>query len=156
LRPPEISDLLAISSLLEIQTRRYLLADLRPPGRALLHDYNRPGAIGARWARHGMPVVNPALVAIDAMRLVGYGAVRDRTHITQLFVSDEYRGRGLGYRLTMALIGEILKRDPSITWITLNAAPSAITAYLRMGFQTSWPRFVKDGIVAQPMGMEIG
>ncbi|HEY4162146.1 MAG TPA: GNAT family N-acetyltransferase [Dongiaceae bacterium] len=121
----------------------------------MLRDYNRPGAIGARWVRNQTPSINPALVAIDGVRLVGYGAVRSRIHITQLFVADEYRGRGLGYRLTMALIDEIRERDAKAGWITLNAAPSAVPAYLRMGFQASWPRFERDGIVAQPMGIEI-
>lgn len=156
LRPPETADLLEIAALLEIQTRRYLAVDLRPEGRNLLRHHNRPGAIGARWAQRRTPEINPALVAIDGARLVGYGAVRNQTHIGQLFVSDDYRGRGIGYRLTMALIAEIQKRDAKADWITLNAVPSAVPAYLRMGFQATRPRFERNGIVAQPMGMEIG
>ncbi len=160
LRPPGPADVLEIAALIENLSRRYLDQDLTAEGRAVIKAASGPGALGARWAGVVHPSPNPRFVAVDGGRagggrIVGYGAVRDRTHITQLFVAEEYQGRGIGHRLVRALAEAVRAGNPQAVEITLNSAPTALDAYLRMGFRPSGPRYVWRGIPGQPMAMPL-
>jgi GNAT superfamily N-acetyltransferase len=153
LRQPGPADLLEIAALIENLAARYLNQNLTDEGRALFQAAGQPGALGATWAGVVFPPVNPRFVAVNGARIVGYGAVRDRTHITQLFVADDHQGLGVGHRLVRALVNEVRARNPEVTEITLNSAPSALNAYFRMGFRTAGPFYTWRGISAQPMAL---
>lgn len=155
LRPPDSTDLLEVAALIENLSLRFLDQDLTAEGRAIVRAAGQPGVLGAKWAETVFPSVNPKLVAIDRTRIVGYGAVRDRTHITQLFVAEDHQGLGIGYRLVKALVAEVRARNPQAAEITLNSAPSALAAYLRMGFRNAGPCFTWRGIVCHPMAMPL-
>jgi predicted GNAT family N-acyltransferase len=88
-------------------------------------------------------------------RIVGFGAVRNETHITQVQVAEEWHGRGIGARLVRALVEDVHRRHPRAQSVTLNAASGALVAYLRMGFVPVGPRWLWRGIIAQPMSIKI-
>ena len=151
LRAPLPADHLEIAALIERLVPRYLSRDLTSEGVALVRENAVAGMIGVRLGGLTPPVWSPALVAVAGSRVVGFGAVRKGTHITQLHVAEDWHGRGVGHRLAKALIAEIQRRHPRAAAVTLNASAAGLIAYLRMGFQPVGPRLFWRGIVAQPM-----
>jgi GNAT superfamily N-acetyltransferase len=155
LRPPLPADHLEIAALIATLIPRYLGRGITDEGIAILRENTHDGVIGARLGGLGDTVWSPAFVARAGLRIVGFGAVRNGTHITQLHVIEEWHGRGVGHRLARALIAEIARRQPQATEVTLNAAAGALVAYMRMGFRPVGPRFRWRGIVAQPMALSL-
>jgi GNAT superfamily N-acetyltransferase len=155
IRAPLPADHLEIAALIESLIPRYLARELTEEGVAIIRDVARPGAIGAKLGGLDHSVWAPAFVAVAGSRVVGFGAVRDDTHITQLQVNEAWHGRGIGHRLALALIDEVRRRHPLARAVTLNASAAGLTSYLRMGFVPVGPRFHWRGIVAQPMEIRI-
>ena len=155
IRAPLPADHLEMAALIETLIPRYLSRDLTPEGVALVRANAEAGVIGARLGGLCYPSWSPAFVAVAGSRVVGFGAVRNRTHITQLQVAEDWHGRGVGRRLAAALVDEVRRRDLAATAVTLNAAVGALTAYLRMGFLPVGPRFTWRGISAQPMVLRL-
>jgi GNAT superfamily N-acetyltransferase len=152
LRPPLPADHLEIAALIARLIPRYLGRGLSDEGIAILRENTEAGVIGAKLGGlDPSSIWSPAFVAVDRDRVLGLGAVRDGTHITQIQVAEGWHGRGIGHRLTRALIAEIARRHPRAGEVTLNAAAGALEAYMRMGFRPVGPRFNWHGIVAQPM-----
>jgi predicted GNAT family N-acyltransferase len=111
----------------------------------------KPGAIGAMLGGVKQPLWSPAFVAIDGSRVVGFGAVRNETHITQIQVNEAWHGRGIGQRLARARSDGVARRHPRARSVTLNASSAGLNSYLRMGFVPVGPRLTWRGIIAQPM-----
>jgi ribosomal protein S18 acetylase RimI-like enzyme len=155
IREPLPADHLEIAALIEGLVPRYLARELTPEGIAIVREAAQPGVIGARLGGLKLPVWSPAMVAVAGRSIVGFGAVRDATHITQLQIHEAWHGRGIGHRLARALIAEIGKRQPQAHTVTLNASAAGFLSYLRMGFVPVGPRFNWRGIVAQPMEIRI-
>src|SRR5687768_1631226 len=88
IRPPLPADHLEIAALIESLIPRYLARELTAEGVAIIRDMAQPGSIGARLAGLDHSVWSPAFVAVAGSRVVGFGAVRDDTHITQLQVNE--------------------------------------------------------------------
>jgi GNAT superfamily N-acetyltransferase len=151
LRPPRPADHLEIAALIESLIPRYLSRELTAEGIAIIRHLAQPGAIGARLGGLIHPGWCPAFVALAGNRVVGFGAVSEETHITQLQINEAWHGRGIGHRLVKALIAEITRRHPRARAVTLNASAVGLVSYLRMGFVPVGPRDHWHGIVAQPM-----
>jgi GNAT superfamily N-acetyltransferase len=151
IRAPLPADHLEIAALIETLMPRYLARELTAEGIAILRKATQPGAIGASLGGLAPPVWSPAFVAVAGSRIVGFGAVRGDTHITQVQVAEDWHGRGIGGRLVRALIAEIRIRHPRARVVTLNASSAGLVSYLRMGFTPVGPRYFWRGIVAQPM-----
>lgn len=66
--------------------------------------------------------------------LAGVAAVRNDSHVFQLFVGTRYQGRGVGRQLWERLRRDCVRRAGTRVF-TLNAAPGAVSVYLRFGFQ---------------------
>jgi GNAT superfamily N-acetyltransferase len=99
-----------------------------------LRAYMEPGAIGARLTGVVHPRRNAALVACSGARIVGYGAVRNDTHLSQIYVAEDWHRRGIGTALLWGLIDVVRRRHPYTAKVTLNATPRAVEFYLRLGF----------------------
>jgi GNAT superfamily N-acetyltransferase len=151
LRPPRPADHLEIAALIAALIPRYLGRGITDEGIGILRENTHDGVIGAKLGGLASVTWSPALVAVAGSRIVGFGAVRDETHITQLHVVEDRHGRGIGYRLAQALIAEVVRRHPQATEVTLNAVSGALVAYMRMGFRPVGARFHWRGIAAQPM-----
>jgi len=151
IRAPLPADHLEIAALIESLIPRYLARDLTAEGIAVVRENAQAGMIGVRLGGLAPPVWSPAFVAVAGSRVVGFGAVRDETHITQVQVAEGWQGHGIGARLVRALIEEVRRRHPRAREVTLNAASGALVSYLRMGFVPQGPRWLWRGIIAQPM-----
>jgi GNAT superfamily N-acetyltransferase len=78
--------------------------------------------------------------------LAGMIDLRDGSHVCLFFVEPSHQGRGLGSALFAEAIRRGLARDPDITAITVNSAPSAVGAYLKLGFVPTAPVAEQNGI----------
>lgn len=86
------------------------------------------------------------MVALDDSRIIGLITLRNKCHISLLFVDKEYHHKGVGSGLIQAL-GEYLVKEMGITYMTVNAAPYAEGFYHKVGFWDLGPRQEKDGII---------
>jgi GNAT superfamily N-acetyltransferase len=151
LRPLLPADLPEICALVAGLIPRHLGGTATVEGLHHLRAYMEPGAIGRRLAGVTHPPRNPALVASNGGAVIGYGAVRYDTHISQIYVAEAWHRRGIGRVLLEELTVAIRRRHPAAARVTLNATPHAIEFYLRLGFSPLGPWEHWDTGVSQPM-----
>jgi len=135
LRPPLPADLPEISALFANLVPRHFGGAATVAARREMRAYMEPGATGRRLTDIAFPARNPALVAANGSRILGYGSARDETHISQIFVVEDWHRRGVGTALLDGLISAIRHRHPKAELVTLNATPRAVEFYLRRGFR---------------------
>ena len=144
-------DARAVAVLVRRVTRRWILPDQpREAGLALL---SRQGAPAQRQRMHEGHRFHLAWLGDT---LVGVATVRDDSHLTQLFVSTRYHGRGIARQLWRRAMADALRRAGTRRF-TLNASRCAVPAYRRMGFVATGPeRFSPNGALTTPMQLECG
>src|SRR5256885_9298404 len=123
LRAPLPADHLEMAALIATLIPRYLGRGLSEEGISIIRENANAGSIGAKLGGLNPSYAwSPAIVAVGSGRILGFGAVRDATHITQLHVIEEWHGRGIGHRLARPLIAEIVRRHQRAGEVTLSAA----------------------------------
>ena len=85
------------------------------------------------------------MVALDEERIIGAASVRNRNHLSLLFVDEEYHRRGIGREL-MGRFCNYLKNEAGEHFMTLKAAPYAVDFYRKIGFQDVSPEEEVGGI----------
>lgn len=90
----------------------------------------------------------------DNQKVIGIIAIRGKSHISLLFVDDKFHRQGIAKKLFLNALDEI-KKDSSISKVTVNSSPFAIKVYERLGFFRKGELQEKDGIVFQPMEMNL-
>lgn len=142
-------DARAVGVLVRRLTRRWILPDQsREAGLALL---SRQGAAAQRMR---MCEGHRFHLAWLGDSLVGVAAMRDNSHLTQLFVSTRYHGRGIARRLWQCAMADAVRRAGTRRF-TLNASRCALPAYRRLGFVATGPeRFSPNGVLTTPMVLE--
>ncbi len=94
-------------------------------------------------------------VAVCGDKIVGMVTLRDKNHISLLFVDEAYHRQGIGRRL-IDIIGAFSKEEYGKKEITVNAAPYGLEFYKRIGFCVTSPKERRDGIIYTSMKKEIG
>lgn len=89
-------------------------------------------------------------VALDGKKLVGMLTLRDRVHISLLFVDEQYHRKGIGRGL-IQYVSNYLLTETGETRLTVNSSPYGVGFYHRLGFWDLRPQEVKDGIIYTPM-----
>lgn len=89
-------------------------------------------------------------IALDGNKVVGMITLRDMTHISLLFVDEEYHRQGIGRALINHLT-DYLMTEMGIDRVTVNASPYGVGFYHKMGFHDLGPEEIKDGIIYTPM-----
>ena len=118
-------------------------------------DYS-PSAINRR-CRPDLPVCTflrgdyQMMVALDEERVIGAASVRNRNHLSLLFVDEEYHRRGVG-RTLMKKMTEYLKTEAGERYMSLKASPYAVEFYRKLGFHAVTPEEEISGI--RVTGME--
>ena len=87
--------------------------------------------------------------AFDGGRLVGVLCMRTPQHIGGFFVDAAYHRRGIGRRLF-----EAMRQDYETQVFTVNASPSAVEVYRRLGFTPTDTEQLTDGLRYTPMRFE--
>ena len=89
-------------------------------------------------------------VAVDGKQIVGMITLRSHTHISLLFVDEQYHRRGVGTAL-MERLCQFLKEERYEDHVTVNAAPYGVGFYHRLGFVDTESAVTRDGITYTPM-----
>lgn len=92
----------------------------------------------------------PMFIALDSGKQAGMISLRNRRHISLLFVEEGHHHRGIGRMLIRKMEGYIQKEYQERK-ITVNAAPYAVGFYHQVGFEDVAPQLKKDGILYTPM-----
>ena len=89
-------------------------------------------------------------VALHQDKIVGMITLRDSSHISLLFVDEEYHRQGIG-RALVKYLTEYLLTEVGADRVTVNASPYGTPFYHKMGFQDIRPEETRDGIIYTPM-----
>ena len=85
------------------------------------------------------------MVALDGERIIGAGTIRNRNHLSLLFVDESYHRRGVGRAILTALCN-YLKLEAGERYMSLKASPYAVNFYRRLGFRVVKPEEEYSGI----------
>jgi GNAT superfamily N-acetyltransferase len=81
--------------------------------------------------------------------MVGFIEVRERKHVSLLFVRE--RGRGIARELFERALGCCVEENPDLNGITVNSSTYAVPIYKRLGFLETGSKETKNGITYIPM-----
>ena len=113
-------------------------------------------------------------VAVCAKKIIGIISLRDRNHISLLFVDEKYQHTGIGRALIDCVMDYLCSRKvlpldneedkiPDMLYekepgdfCTVNAAPYAENFYKTLGFEQTAEAFEREGIVSIPMKLLAG
>ncbi|MCL2253204.1 MAG: GNAT family N-acetyltransferase [Lachnospiraceae bacterium] len=90
------------------------------------------------------------LVAIYEGKVVGMITLRDKAHISLLFVDEDYHFMGVGKAL-VAHLCRYLRDEAGERRVTVNASPYGVDFYHRIGFTDLGAEALSDGIRYTPM-----
>lgn len=84
-------------------------------------------------------------VALHQNRIIGMITLRNRCHISLLFIEKEYQKNGVGSALIEYLSDYVLYEN-EIDYVTVDSAPGATAFYHKIGFWDLAPMQYKQGI----------
>ena len=121
------------------------------------HDYSEEGIRNFHDFLYGVNMkhrrVNGSIIFWGAYCggvLAGVCALRDKTHISLLFVKKEFQRMGIGRLLTDTACRYV--RDTfGIANVTLNSSPYGLPFYKAVGFIPTDMERIDDGIIYTPM-----
>lgn len=120
---------------------RFEASDYTEEGVANFRDFITDGRI-YRMFLEGTYLM---MVAVDEGKIIGQISVRNRNHISLLFVDEAYHKKGVGRELIRSM-GEYLKKEKHELFMSVKAAPYAVGFYRRTGFHICSPEEVFSGI----------
>lgn len=85
------------------------------------------------------------MVAVDGSRVIGAGTIRNKNHLSLLFVDEEYQRKGIGKAILNGLC-RYLKEEEGERCMSLKAAPYAVEFYHKLGFYIVKPEEEYSGI----------
>ena len=85
------------------------------------------------------------MVATDDNKVVGMASVRNRNHLSLLFVDEPYHRRGIGRELLKRFC-EYLEKEEGEPYMSVKAAPYAVKFYQKLGFRAVSPEEQVGGI----------
>jgi len=88
-------------------------------------------------------------------KIVGVIEVRNLDHVCLLFVDADYQRKGIARRLWQDALRKCLDRVPSLTQVSVNSSPYAISVYEKLGFKAVKEEQVVNGIRFTPMVIDI-
>jgi len=124
----------------------HVLDDPAAPGAQRFLDSLTPAATAERIASPRFDYFVAQIESQPDAQLCGVIALRDGSHLYHLFVRADLHGQGVA-RALWARIRERSQADA----ITVNSSPSAVPAYLRLGFSVVGPAQSQQGLVSVPM-----
>lgn len=127
---------------------RYEAGDYKPEGIESFRDF-----ISDQWLKKMfLKGEYTMILALDGERIIGLITLRNRCHISLLFVDGGYHRQGVGSSLVSALETWLIK-ERDVHYMTVNAAPYALGFYHKIGFWDLTDQQEKEGILYTPMKM---
>lgn len=146
MRLARIADAPAVARLARRVVRRWILPEQPPVAVIALEESLRVSVIREKIAA-GQRF---HLAFVDGV-LAGVAAMRNDSHVFQLFVGTRYQGQGIARRLWERLRRDGVRRAGTRDF-TLNAAPGAVPVYLHLGFVIDHdPARPRGKVIAVPM-----
>ena len=85
------------------------------------------------------------MVALDDAVVVGMASVRNRNHLSLLFVDEPYHRQGIGKELLHRFC-DYLEKEEGEPYMSVKAAPYAVNFYRKLGFMAVSPEEQVGGI----------
>lgn len=85
------------------------------------------------------------MVALTGGEVIGAGSIRNRNHLSLLFVDGTYHRMGIGSAILIRLC-DYLQHEAGERYMTLKAAPYAVDFYRKLGFHVVKPEEEHSGI----------
>jgi len=89
-------------------------------------------------------------IAEDEGKIIGIITLRNDTHISLLFVDEDYHRQGVGSSL-MKTLWDFVKTELGKEMVTVNSSPYGREFYHQLGFFDLGPEEARDGILYTPM-----
>lgn len=83
-------------------------------------------------------------------QMIGIAGVRNKTHLSLLFVEKEYHKMGVGSALVYSAFQFSFEQYKEYHF-SVNASPYALEFYHKLGFQDTAAQEMKDGVIYTPM-----
>ena len=96
----------------------------------------------------------PTWGAFDNDIMVGVVSIRNKSHISLLFVDGDYHHRGIATKLLETLFDHVAGEE-GLSEVTVNAAPYAKGFYHKLGFVDLDEEKIVDGIRYTPMVIDL-
>ena len=93
-------------------------------------------------------------VATCGDQCLGMLTVREKTHISLLFVDGDCHCNGIGSAL-IKFVSDYVLTEEGLDKLTVNSSPYAIGFYHRLGFRDTHEETVADGIKFTPMELRL-
>lgn len=146
MRLARIDDAPAVARLARRVLRRWIVPEQPPVAVVALEE-----ALRASVIRQKIEAGQRFHLAFVDNALAGVAAVRNDSHVFQLFVGTRYQGQGVARKLWDRLRRDCVRRAGTRAF-TLNAAPGAVAVYLHMGFVIDHnPARVRSKVISVPM-----
>ncbi len=137
----EHSDLAAVAKLVASVSEASIFPYFSEEGRSLFAAKVLPDVQTAFDREHFQ-----SLKITQDNKVIGFGAIREKSYITHLFVDNNYQGKGLGKLLLKHLLALATAEE-----IRLRASVNAVTFYQSQGFIASNSEQEINGIRFVPM-----
>ena len=123
-----------------------------PGGAMAFGAYIQPSAIRARREEEKDLVL---LVAEREGETLGVAELRERNHLSMLFVAPAYQNCGVGHALLTGIIRAAHRREPELRDLTVYAVPGAVEIYEHWGFVPTGEMESVQEICFVPMRLEL-
>jgi len=91
------------------------------------------------------------LIAEMEDQIIGTIEIREYNHISLFCVEKQYRQRGFGRKLLQRALNLCVKHNPDLSELSVNALPSSVHIYKRLGFHSEKPEAMGRDILYTPM-----
>jgi GNAT superfamily N-acetyltransferase len=88
--------------------------------------------------------------AFVAGKMVGIAGIRNKSHLSLLFVDKEYHKIGVGSALVFSAFQYSFEQYKEYRF-SVNASPYALGFYHKLGFKDTADQITKDGVIYTPM-----
>lgn len=137
----------AISAFIKEVFDEFVGPDYAAEGKEEFYKYISTESIKNRSAKNHF-----MLFALDKHKqLIGLLEMRNKDHISLLFVRKDMQRKGIGRKLLSAAIEKVKPKE-----ISVNSGPNSIKAYEKMGFRKCSEEKTVNGIRFTPMSLDVG
>jgi len=96
-----------------------------------------------------------SLIALAQAKIVGMIEIRNRDHVSLLFVAQDYQRRGIAKELLHQAIQICQEYKPQPSEISVNSSSFAVPIYEKLGFYRVGERKERNGIGFIPMILKL-
>lgn len=90
------------------------------------------------------------MVAVAQSTIIGVATLRNSTHLSLLFVEEQYHRQGVG-RALLERMCDYLRREAGECYMSVMAAPYAVNFYKKLGFRAVEEEKTFSGIRVTPL-----